>query len=50
MARCGKDWPLNNNFGVIGFAVIGVFVVSWAVSIGIYRINRYDKIEVNAGS
>jgi high-affinity nickel-transport protein len=41
---------LNNNFGVIGFAVIGVFVVSWAVSIGIYRMNRYDEIEVNISS
>jgi high-affinity nickel-transport protein len=37
---------LNNNFGVIGFVIIGVFVVSWAVSIIIYRMNRYDEIEV----
>jgi high-affinity nickel-transport protein len=38
---------LNDNFGVIGFAIVGVFVVSWAVSIIIYRMNRYDEIEVN---
>jgi high-affinity nickel-transport protein len=38
---------LNDNFGVIGFAIVGVFVVSWAASIIIYRINRYDEIEVN---
>jgi high-affinity nickel-transport protein len=38
---------LNNNFGIIGFVIIGVFVVSWAVSIAIYRMNRYDEIEVN---
>jgi nickel/cobalt transporter (NiCoT) family protein len=38
---------LNENFGVIGFVIIGVFVVSWAVSIIIYRMNRYDEIEVN---
>ena len=38
---------LNNNFGIIGFIIIGVFVVSWAVSIIIYRRNRYDEIEVN---
>jgi len=37
---------LNNNFGFIGFVIIGVFVVSWTVSIIIYRINRYDEIEV----
>jgi nickel/cobalt transporter (NiCoT) family protein len=38
---------LNDNFGVIGFVIIGVFAASWAVSIIIYRMNRYDEIEVN---
>ncbi len=37
---------LNNNFGVIGFVIIGVFVLSWIVSIAVYRMNRYDEIEV----
>jgi high-affinity nickel-transport protein len=37
---------LNGNFGVIGFAIIGVFVASWAGSILIYRLKRYDEIEV----
>ena len=40
---------LNDNFGVIGFVIIGVFVASWAVSIIIYRMNRYDDIEVRSG-
>jgi nickel/cobalt transporter (NiCoT) family protein len=40
---------LNDNFGVIGFVIIGVFVASWAVSIIIYRINRYDEIKVRIG-
>ena len=40
---------LNDNFGVIGFIIIGVFVVSWMASIFIYRRNRYDEIEVNTG-
>ena len=40
---------LNNHFGVVGFAIIGVFVLSWAVSIVIYRMNRYDEIEVSTG-
>jgi len=48
----GAVWDLigslNNNFGLIGFAIIGVFVMSWAVSILIYRMYRYDEIEVNA--
>jgi len=38
---------LNNNFGTIGFVIIGVFVVSWAASLIIYRINKYDEIEVD---
>jgi high-affinity nickel-transport protein len=41
---------LNDNFGVIGFAIIGVFGLSWVVSIIIYRTNRYDEIEINTGS
>ncbi len=41
---------LNDNFGVVGFVIIGVFVGSWIVSIFIYRMNRYDEIEVNTGS
>jgi high-affinity nickel-transport protein len=39
---------LNNHFGALGFMVIGIFVLSWVVSIAIYRRNRYDEIE--AGS
>ena len=38
---------LNSNFGMIGFAIIGVFGLSWIVSILIYRMNGYDDIEVN---
>ena len=38
---------LNNNFGVIGLVIIGVFAGSWIISLLIYRMNRYDEIEVN---
>lgn len=40
---------LNDNFNIIGFVIVGVFVVSWIVSLIIYRINKYDEIEVNTG-
>jgi nickel/cobalt transporter (NiCoT) family protein len=40
---------LNDHFGVLGFVIIGVFVISWIISILIYRRNQYDDIEVNAG-
>lgn len=37
---------LNENFGTIGFIIIGVFVASWIISYVIYRVKRYDEIEV----
>jgi len=36
---------LNENFGSIGYLIIGVFVVSWILSVGIYRLKGYDKLE-----
>jgi high-affinity nickel-transport protein len=48
----GAAWQiigsLNDNFYVVGFVIIGIFVVSWAISIFIYRVNRYDEIEVRS--
>jgi high-affinity nickel-transport protein len=45
------EWmdSLNNNFGTLGFIVIAIFVVAWIASIVIYRLNRYDEIEVSTG-
>jgi high-affinity nickel-transport protein len=46
----GAGWQLigalNENFGTIGFIIIGVFVASWTISYIIYRVKRYDEIEV----
>jgi nickel/cobalt transporter (NiCoT) family protein len=36
---------LNDNFGALGYLVIGVFAVSWIVSILLYRLNGYDRLE-----
>jgi high-affinity nickel-transport protein len=36
---------LNDNFGVLGYIIIGVFVASWLASVLIYRIKRYDELE-----
>lgn len=38
---------LGDNFGTIGYLIIGIFIVSWIVSTVIYRIKKYDDIEVN---
>jgi nickel/cobalt transporter (NiCoT) family protein len=39
---------LSNNFGMIGYIIIGIFIVSWLVSTIIYKVKRYDEIEVKA--
>jgi high-affinity nickel-transport protein len=36
----------DENFGEIGFIIIGIFALSWVVSIAIYRLNDYDSIDV----
>jgi nickel/cobalt transporter (NiCoT) family protein len=40
---------LNDNFGDIGFIVIGVFIVTWIVSVVVYRYKGLDDIEVTPG-
>jgi high-affinity nickel-transport protein len=39
---------LNNNFGLLGYVIIGVFVISWLVSLLFYKLRRYDDIEIVA--
>ncbi len=41
---------LNGHFGLIGFVIIGVFALSWGVSLLIYRLKGYDTIEVSAST
>ena len=52
MGLTGGAWDalhsLSNNFGTIGFVVIGVFVASWLISTAIYRLRRYDELDVRA--
>ena len=33
---------LNNNFGALGYGIVGLFAVSWGVSYLIYRFKGYD--------
>jgi high-affinity nickel-transport protein len=37
---------LNDNFGMLGYLIIGIFAASWVVSVIVYRINGYDRIEL----
>lgn len=41
---------LDENFGILGYVIIGIFVASWLLSMLIYRVKRYDEIEVNQPS
>jgi high-affinity nickel-transport protein len=36
---------LNDNFGTLGFVIIGVFVLSWVGSVIIYRVKGFDRFE-----
>ena len=45
----GAIGSLNDNFGVLGYVIVGVFVAAWAISYVVYRVNGYDEIEVSAG-
>ena len=36
---------LNDNFGALGFVIIGVFVLSWVGSVIIYRVKGFDRFE-----
>lgn len=36
---------LNENFNDIGFAIIGVFILSWMVSFAIYRLKGFDQLD-----
>ncbi len=48
----GRFWnavsDLNDNFGALGYGIVALFVVSWAVSFLIYRFKRYDLIGAGA--
>lgn len=36
---------LNNNFGLAGYAIVGVFALSWLCSVAIYRWKRFDELQ-----
>lgn len=38
---------LSGNFGLIGFIIVGLFLVSWAASTILYKVKKYDDFEVN---
>lgn len=50
----GSFWTfigqLNENFGSLGYLIIGIFLLSWMISVLVYRLKGYDDIEVRVHS
>jgi high-affinity nickel-transport protein len=46
----GRFWhvidALNQNFGTLGYLIVGVFAGSWMLSAVVYNFKRYDDIEI----
>jgi high-affinity nickel-transport protein len=40
------DYVTGLDFGILGIMIIGIFVLSWVISTIIYRVKKYDDIEV----
>src|SRR5271154_5676632 len=38
---------LNDNFGTLGYFIIGLFAISWIISIAVYKWRGIDRFEVN---
>ncbi len=41
---------LNEHFGSLGYLIIAIFIASWLISIAVYRLARFDRIESHASA
>jgi high-affinity nickel-transport protein len=41
---------LNSNFGVLGYCIIGIFALAWIVSVAIYKLRRFEDLELTPES
>jgi high-affinity nickel-transport protein len=41
----GSVRKLDENFGTVGFFIVGLFALSWIFSIAIYKWKRFDELE-----
>ncbi|HEY1808058.1 MAG TPA: HoxN/HupN/NixA family nickel/cobalt transporter [Acidobacteriaceae bacterium] len=46
----GSFWVLvsrlNDNFGMLGYCIVGIFALAWIVSIAIYKLRRFEDLEL----
>ena len=49
LALEGPFWSiverLNANFGSLGYLIVAIFVLSWLISVAVYRLGRFDRLE-----
>ncbi len=38
---------LNENFGTLGYFIVGLFVLSWIASVVFYKWRRFDELELS---
>ncbi len=43
----GSITTLSDNFGLLGYAIVALFIASWLISFAVYRVKGYDAIEVS---
>jgi nickel/cobalt transporter (NiCoT) family protein len=41
---------LNSNFGVLGYCIVGIFALAWIISIAIYKLRRFEDLELTPES
>jgi len=46
----GAIGAINDNFGTLGYIIIGIFALSWVVSAVVYRLKGYDKLDIDIGA
>ncbi len=54
MHLSGAFWgavaSLNDNFGMIGYVIVAVFIVSWLLSAAFYKWKRFEDLDVRSES
>jgi len=38
---------LNDDFGLIGYLIIGLFILTWTLSLLFYRLKGYDRLDLD---
>jgi high-affinity nickel-transport protein len=46
----GAIGAINDNFGILGYVIIGIFAASWIGSVAFYKFKGYDKLETAASA